>query len=113
MVSKNYSKYSARREPDILTKLNYGKSLPHYPPIRQITDKKVLRALIGELEISGEDYVIMSWVSPADNRVIGYGLYTKEEADSITRESDIENWGFPQVGRQYSKSALEEKLKKK
>ena len=112
MIQKNYELYLARREPAVLTRLNYGRSLPHYPPIRQITDKKVIIILIKELERLMGHYVVMSWVSPPDNRVVGYGIYKKYEADEITNRNDEEKWDFPQVGRQYDKNKLENKLKK-
>ncbi len=112
MKNDNYKLYQSRKEPHTLSKLKTDSQLATYPSIREIKNEKTIRDLVRELKALGDDYVLISWISPPYGRIVGYGLYLKKEAESLVERSNDKNWGFPKVGRIYSTERLEDILKK-
>ena len=109
MINDNYEIYKSRREPKVLTNLRRG-DVPTYPPIRTMKDEKVIESLIKQLNSLGRNYVLMTWISPAFGRVVGYGVYSKYRAKNISERSKNEDWGFPMIGSKYNINDLERKL---
>ena len=112
MIGDNYLLYESRKEPEVLARMMSGRALVLYPTIRDI-DGNSIRELLQELSALGSSFVLMSWVSPPYGRVVGYGMYKKNEAEAISHRSQSERWGFPQAGRIYTKKSLEDRLKDK
>lgn len=88
MAIDNYKLDKQRKEPKSLSKLKYGE-LPTYPPIRTITNSKIIESLIGKLSSLGKGYVVMSWISPPFGRVVGYGIYNEDYAHSLSEKREM------------------------
>ncbi|MBS3121621.1 hypothetical protein J4434_01935 [Candidatus Woesearchaeota archaeon] len=74
-----------------------------------------MRRVTNDLHKSSEEgieHVIASWISPPFGIVIGYGIYTKNEAEQLSKKSQEERWGFPDFGLVYDKELLERKIEK-
>ena len=108
VISENYILYNSRNEPEVLTRLKFGE-IPSYPSIRNIQDKEILEVILNELNHK-RNKVILSWITPPYGKIVGYGLYSRDEAKKILLKSRRENWVFPKIGRIYDTTLLEEKL---
>lgn len=108
----NWELYEERREPTYLKDKATGK----YIHLRTTNDIDVLRRLHDELtQVSNEtgiEHIIVSWISPPFGIVVGYGVYTKEEAEGLSKLSIEERWGFPDFGLFYNKELLERKIER-
>lgn len=108
----NRELYDERREPLYLKDEVTGK----YIDLRTTNNAPVLRRLRDELIMgnsrTGIEYVIASWISPPFGIVKGYGIYTQEEAEHLSKRSNEERWGFPDFGSIYDKERLERRIKR-
>lgn len=80
--------------------------------LRTTDDISVLESVLHQLQQKGEGYVLASWISPPFGIIRGYGVYTREEAQVLSRRSQDEHWGFPRFGSIYDKERLERRIEK-
>ncbi len=88
-------------------------SLGSYVSLRTAKNKNLLEKTLHYLKQKGPEYVLASWISPPFNKIVGYGIYTEEEAMMLSERSKTEHWGFPRFGRLYRQGDLEKKIKEK
>lgn len=108
----NKELYKERIEPLYLKDKATGK----YIHLRTTNDMDVLRRLHDELtqvfNETGIEHIIVSWISPPFGIVVGYGMYTRKEAEQLSEKSQKERWGFPDFGLFYDKELLERKIER-
>jgi len=106
----NWELYSSRTEPRILKNSNGD-----YINLRACNDSAILNKLETILasyaKKSGEEHVIVPWLSPPFGRIVGYGIYAKKQAQDLIKSSREERWGFPRPGHIYNRKLLLNYLK--
>ena len=98
--------YDQRREPACLV----IKKGVDYINLRTCQDKSVLECVLDELESSGDDAVIIPWLSPPFNIPRGYGIYSRSTAKELARLDLEEHWVSPTLGRKYDQNRLRRKI---
>jgi hypothetical protein len=58
----------------------------------------------------GGELVIASWISPPFGIILGYGVYSRKDAEMLAERSKHERWGFPRFGSVYDVKRLEERI---
>jgi hypothetical protein len=61
---------------------------------------------LSDASSGGASRIAVPWLSPPYNRIVGYGVYTREQARLLSRRSSKENWGFPRFGRSYGSKEI-------
>ncbi len=109
-TASNWRLYSSRTEPRILRNTDGS-----YINLRTCDDPTVsnrLEAMLANYaKKSGDEHVVVPWLSPPFGRIVGYGIYTKRQARELIRMSSEEKWGFPRPGRIYDGGLLLSYLK--
>jgi hypothetical protein len=106
MAESNKELFRRRIEPESLKG-----QFPNYITLRTTKDAKLLKELVSYLENQlGKDHVIVPWLTPPHGTVVGYGVYSIEEAEILTKRSNDENWGNPEFGRIYDVHKLEDRI---
>src|SRR3989344_4545479 len=99
-----------RIEPKILKQSGSSYS-EEYINLRTCVDIHILGTLENELSVSGiEDPVIVPWISPPYGIVRGYGIYSREDAKSLSKQAEDEHWVL-QFGRIYDLDWIINKIK--
>ena len=109
MAESNRILYEKRNEPPNLIDMKTGR----YVNLRTTEDIQLLRKVIDYIDVNfGKDYVITPWFSPPYGRIVGYGIYTREEDRLLAERCRNERWGFPRFAYFFDKEMLEERILK-
>ena len=102
----NWDLYKARVEPASVKK---GEK---FIDPRTSDDLERINALERELikmKKTMRDPVLVPWISPPFGRIVGYGIYSQEEANRLASLS--KEWGYPTVGEEYDLDWFSWKIK--
>jgi len=99
LFDSNKNLYLSRYEPKITKKEDPGSYYFAYHNLRTCKHTEVFEGLERILD---SNKVLIAWIASPFNKIMGYGIYTKDQAEILIERNAKESWVFPKVGSKYT-----------